>query len=138
MEITNSINTTLAPPQPKMILIATGLSPSLTTQLKPSAGLKTIVSLKPVPQWLAPLTMPVIAMLVPQGQENLTTLGSPAHGTILSGSPSQPNAHLLALTAQQALAVPTINMLPPEQGKLTTTGNIPPETYNYLDRRQSC
>ena len=60
---TTSATITLAPQRPPTVLVTTELSPSLTPQLKPIVGLKTIVSLTPGPQGLVLLTVPVIATL---------------------------------------------------------------------------
>ena len=53
--------------RPHEVLAKTSLSPSLTPQLKPSAGLKTISSPTTGPKGLAPLTTLVTTTSVTQG-----------------------------------------------------------------------
>ena len=101
MTRTASATTTILPLRPPTVLVATLLSPSLTPQLKPSANLKTTLSPAPGLQGSAPLTVPVIATLEPQGQSKLTKLASPAHATFLSGAPAQLNTPPPEATAQQ-------------------------------------
>ena len=80
MKSATSATKTLALLRPPTILATKTLSPSLRTQLKSRTNLKTIVSPTPGPQVLAALTVTVIAMIVPQEKEKLTTrVASPAH-----------------------------------------------------------
>ena len=125
MTRTTSDTGELVPLWPLVVLVTTSLSPSLTSQLKPSVGLKTTISPTPVPQGLEPLTVKVITNLAPQGQAKLTALVSPAHEAVLPGAPEPLNTPLFSEIAHQTIAVPTINMPSPEQGVPTTTGNMP-------------
>ena len=101
-------STTSAPPKlaslrPLTALATTSLSPSLTPQPKYSSGLKTNMSTIPGLQGLLLLTVLSIATLVPQVQEKMPTLASPAHVNILPGAPAQPNAPRLAEALKKPL-----------------------------------